>query len=108
MSTSKPAHYRYPLLEWEGRRRHSPIAMTLTVNEVSYFYDKARETVIKAIEVQKLIYRKADAAHGVKGGVYLIEKRSCDQLWGRVDIDVYFLEGKLLETENALHEEPNQ
>lgn len=106
VKTVQPAHYRYPLLEWEGRRRQSPIRQTLTVNEVAYFYDKSREGVIKAIEANKLIYRKADAPHGVKGGVYLVEKKSCDQLWGRVEVDVFYLEGRLAEPEQPTIIEP--
>lgn len=111
MSRTNTPHYRYTLDEFEQRRRklNNPLTGVLTVNEVCYFYDKSRKTVLNALALNKLIYRKADADEGERGGTYLIEKISCDWLWGKTHANVYYREDKPTEEEgNEEDDQPNE
>lgn len=56
----------------------------LTVNEVlSAFGLKSAKNVIDACVRGRVLCRKADAEFGVRGGVWLIDQQSAQEIWGK-------------------------
>lgn len=58
-------------------------AEILTIKEVSARWSKHVHTIEMAIFTGRLIAVKKDAAMGKRGGIWLIEKDSVVELWGK-------------------------
>lgn len=63
---------------WEDEMMH-----TITVREVMMLYHiKDPKTVINACISGRLKSRKADADYGARGGVWLIDHKAAEKIWG--------------------------
>lgn len=83
-STRHKRRRRSTRREWAECGDNSSVGQTLTVQEVLRTFGlKSQKNVIDACIRGRVLCRKADAEFGVRGGVWLIDRQSAQEIWGK-------------------------